>query len=86
MNAPEQHHAMIDALPLTPLAPDPRRAARTMEICRHHLVRHRARRERKAARRARALPVLAPLIVGAYGLLYAIALLVTALGLEEVIP
>lgn len=85
MSTPDAIVPLVDAESLTPLAPDPRRSERTRDMCRRTLARQRHRRDRHAERKARAIRVLTPLIVGACGLLYAAAFLVTTLQLEDLL-
>ena len=85
MSTSEALAPVIHGRSLTGLAPDAQRAARTRDICRRTLVRQGHRRHRNAMRREGAIRMLTPLIVGACGLLYAAALLVTTLRLEDLL-
>ncbi len=81
--AHEPHDAAADRLGhLVLLAPDADRSARLRTRCRTRLQRKRGRTLPVSTRAALARRLLAPVIVGAICVLYAIALVVTTLRLE----
>ena len=85
MSMPDAFPPLVDVESLTALAPDARRSATTRAMCRRRLARQRHRRDSNAVRKARAIRILTPVIVGACGLLYAAAFLVTTLQLEDLL-
>ncbi len=87
MTPDETHAAVMKGLERLPrLAPDPRRAERVRMTCRAKLGRARKRTARTAAIGGFAWRVLAPMAVGAFCVLYVVALVTTAFRLENVAP
>jgi hypothetical protein len=85
MTAYDAHDASADSsLRLTALAPDPDRAERVRVRCRAQLGRSRRRAVRTAVITGFAWRVLAPVVVGAFCVLYAAGLVATTLRLEGV--
>ena len=84
MTAYDSHEASVESLErMQPLAPDPDRAERVRVRCRTQLGRSRGR-SRTAVICGFAWRVLAPAVVGGFGVLYAVALVATTLRLQGV--
>jgi hypothetical protein len=86
MTSHDHHDAGADSLNrLMNLAPDPDRAERVRMRCRTQLGRSRRRAARTAVITGFAWRVLAPVVLGAFCVLYVVMLLATTLRLEGVI-
>jgi hypothetical protein len=82
----DHHDTGADSLNrLMNLAPDPDRAERVRMRCRTQLGRSRRRAARTAVITGFAWRVLAPVVLGAFCVLYVVMLLATTLRLEGVI-
>jgi len=85
MNTFDAHDVSADcSLLLVVLTPDPDRAERVRVRCRAQLGRSRRRAARTAVITGFAWRVLAPVVVGAFCVLYAAGLVATTLRLEGV--
>ena len=85
MTSCDSHDASADGLDrLMALAPDPDRAERVRVKCRAQLGRNPRRAARRAMITGFAWRVLAPVVVGAFCLLYLALLVATTLRLEGV--
>jgi predicted short-subunit dehydrogenase-like oxidoreductase (DUF2520 family) len=85
MTSCDAHAAGADSLDrLRALAPDPDRAERVRMRCRAQLGRSRRRAARTAETTGFAWRVLAPVVVGAFCVLYVVVLVATTLRLEGV--
>lgn len=86
MTFDDSHDASADSLArLMSLMPDPDRAERVRERCRLQLGRNPRREARIAAITGFAWRVLAPVVVGAFCILYVAMLVATTLRLEGII-
>ena len=85
MTSSDSHDGSAERLKrLMSLAPDADRAERVRARCRTQLARNGRRAARTAAVAGFAWRVLAPVVVGAFCVLYAAALVVTMLRLQDV--
>jgi anti-sigma-K factor RskA len=85
MTSCDTHDGGADSLDnLRAVAPDPDRAERVRMRCRTQLGRSRRRAARTAVITGFAWRVLAPVVVGAFCVLYVVMLLATTLRLEGV--
>jgi hypothetical protein len=85
MTSYDAHDAGADGLDrLRALRPDPDRAERVRVRCRTQLGQSRRRAARTAVITGFAWGVLAPMVIGAFCLLYVIVLMATTLRLEGV--
>jgi hypothetical protein len=85
MTSYDAHEARADSLDrLRALAPDPHRAERVRVRCRTQLGRSRRRAARTAVITGFAWRVLAPVVVGAFCVLYVVVLVAMTLHLEGV--
>ena len=85
MTSYDAHDAVADSLDrLMALAPDPDRAERVRVRCRTQLGRSRRRAAHTAVITGFAWRVLAPVVVGAFCVLYVAVLVATTLRLEGV--
>jgi hypothetical protein len=86
MTSCDAHDGAADSLDsLRALAPDANRAERVRVSCRTQLGRNRRRAARTALITGFAWRVLAPVVVGAFCVLYVVMLLATTLRLEGVL-
>jgi hypothetical protein len=87
MTSFDSHEASAESLKrLRALAPDPDRAERVRVKCRTQLGRSRRRAARTAVITGFAWRVLAPVVVGAFCVLYVTVLVATTLRLQGVFP